>query len=109
MSCNFIHFLASYNIIAARAVKTLLPLIRASPSRASSSRGFNPIFFNASFELTIFPLSNISPSPINASAICDIGDKSPQAPTEPFSQTTGVKSWFRAWIRYSVISFLPPE
>ena len=72
---------------AAKAVRTLLPLIRASPSLASNSKGFNPIFSKAVLESIISSSTNISPSPISANAICDIGAKSPHAPTEPFEQT----------------------
>ena len=90
-------------------MRTLLPLIKANPSLASSSKGFNPILSKADFESTIFPSTNISPSPISANAICDIGAKSPQAPTDPFSQTTGVSLLFSESKRYCVISLLPPE
>ena len=89
ISCIFIHLSASWRTIAAKAVRTLLPLINDNPSLASSSSGSSPIFFNAVLESTILPFTNISPSPINANAIWDIGAKSPHAPTEPFSHTTG--------------------
>ena len=72
------------------AVRRFEPLIVARPSRAIRPGTGIPAFSIATFPGSRSPRYVASPSPSSRSATCDIGARSPQAPTEPFWQTTGV-------------------
>jgi len=63
------------------------PLITANPSLAFNPGIGIPTFARASFPSNNSPSTNAFPSPIISNAICDIGAKSPLAPTEPFLHT----------------------
>ncbi len=72
----------------------LLPLMAARPSRALSPGTGMPAFFMAAAPLRRSPSKKASPSPISSSAIWLMGARSPQAPTLPLLQTTGVTPLF---------------
>ncbi len=68
-----------------------VPLISASPSFSASVTGVRPAAASASAAGSSTPsASRTSPSPINASATCASGARSPEQPSEPNSRTTGV-------------------
>ncbi len=68
-----------------------VPLISARPSFSASVTGSMPAAASASAAGCSRPAaSRTSPSPINASATCASGARSPEQPSEPNSRTTGV-------------------
>ena len=72
------------------ALVRLEPLMVARPSRASRPGTGMPARSSARAAGIRSPSRKASPSPIISSAIWLIGARSPHAPTEPFSHTTGV-------------------
>ena len=72
-----------------------VPLISASPSFARSATGASPARGERRRRsATVAPsASHTSPSPISASAQWLSGARSPLAPSEPCSRTTGVRPW----------------
>ena len=85
-----------------------VPFTRARPSFASSTTGSSPARRSASRPGSRSPRKNASPSPISTRARCARGARSPLAPTEPFSGTTGMTSRSSsATRRSSVLSRIP--
>ncbi|OQB49830.1 MAG: hypothetical protein BWX98_02653 [Candidatus Aminicenantes bacterium ADurb.Bin147] len=74
---------------------TWVPLMRASPSLASSSRGSSPAESRASAAGQTVPSYSTSPSPIRARAMWARGARSPLAPTEPWEGMIGWSSRLR--------------
>jgi hypothetical protein len=72
------------------AVRTLEPLMAARPSRASKVMTGMPALSIAALPGIRSPSKKASPSPISTRAIWAMGERSPQAPTEPLSYMTGV-------------------
>ena len=69
-----------------------MPLTNASPSLARSGSGSSPSRSNACSELSTSPSNRTwarSDVPVIALAIVESGTKSPLAPIEPSSRTTG--------------------
>ncbi len=69
-----------------------VPFSSASPSFGPSSNGAQPNFFNASADGMRLPATTTSPSPISGRQRCASGARSPDAPSEPRSYTTGSTS-----------------
>ena len=81
------------SVIARTSIPSMpsVPLIRASPSLASSSTGVSPAAARASAAgIRVPSASRTSPSPISARAQCESGARSPEQPSDPYSRTTGV-------------------
>ena len=53
-------------------------------------------------------MKKASPRPISKSPTWAAGAKSPLAPTDPFSGTTGVAPWFKKVTRYRSVSMRTP-
>ena len=81
---------ASWSERASIPVRKFEPLIAARPSRAQSPGIGIPASRIASAVGARRPPKKQSPSPISESAIWLIGARSPQAPTLPLLQVTGV-------------------
>ena len=81
---------AANQAASAQAVENCVPLISASPSLGPSVTGVRPACARASAAVMRVPPSIASPSPIIVSAMCASGARSPEAPTEPCTGTTGV-------------------
>ena len=87
-----------------------VPLISASPSFARSVTGSRPAAASASVaDRTAPSASRSSPSPMRASAASANGARSPLAPSEPCSWTTGVSPALSMAIRPSATSGRAPE
>ena len=88
-------FLIHGHVSLVLLLSTLVPLIKDRPSLADKSTPISP-FSLSKISVGIGPSSpQTSPSPISASAICDNGAKSPDAPNEPIRGTTGITPLFR--------------
>ncbi len=87
-----------------------VPLISARPSLARSATGASPARSNASAVGSTAPSGpHTSPSPTRASAQWLSGARSPLAPSEPCSRTTGVMSFASSASWRSTISGRTPE
>ncbi len=75
---------------SAQAVENWVPLISASPSFAASVIGASPAAASASAPGSTRPPYSACPAPSIAAAMCASGARSPEAPTEPWTGTTGV-------------------
>ena len=80
---------ASAAIRAPSALISWVPLSSARPSLGSSVRGSRPASRSAVADGDPRPSTSTSPRPINGSARCASGARSPDAPTLPCSGTTG--------------------
>jgi len=74
------------------AVMPCVPLTRARPSLASSTSGSRPHRRRASMAGSSSPARRTSPSPMTGRARCASGARSPEAPSDPCSGTTGRRS-----------------
>ena len=87
-----------------------VPLISARPSLAVSVNGSIPLAASASaVARRSLRRANTSPSPIRASPQCASGARSPLAPSEPCSGTTGVSPAFSMTRIASATSGRVPE
>ena len=86
-----------------------VPLINPKPSFAERCKGCKLCLAKASFVETIVSPSQTFPSPINGKNKCDKGAKSPDAPTDPFSGTTGIISFSTINKIRSTTSKVTPE
>ncbi len=99
----------SWRWIALIAVNRFEPLMVARPSRACRPGTGNAGPPQRLRSRQQFARYQACPSPIIRSAICDIGARSPQAPTEPFWQTYGVTPRLSISTSVRVISGRQPE
>ena len=93
--------MASKYPASAQAVENCVPLMSPSPSFGPRMTGASPARSSATRAGSRTPSKPASPSPIRVAAICASGARSPEAPTDPCTGTTGVT--LRA--RQSSISF----
>ena len=88
---------------------TGVPLMRARPSLAFSSTRGMPALAMASAPGRTCPPNSASPSPIMGSTMWARGQRSPLAPTEPFSGMTGWTPRLSMAARVSGMTALAPE
>ncbi len=74
---------------SAHAVENCVPLMSASPSFAASAMGARPAARSAAAPGSTAPPTSASPSPSITAAMCASGARSPLAPTDPWTGTTG--------------------
>ena len=100
---------ASYTVSAPTAVMNCVPLMSASPSFCVSSRVGMPAARIASAPLISSPRYAALPRPSSGSTMCARGTRSPLAPSEPFSGTSGVTPRLSISTRARTVSKRMPE
>ena len=91
------------------AVMNCVPLISDRPSFATSRTGSSPARRSASAPFTSSPSNHARPSPINGSARCASGARSPEAPTDPRAGTSGRTPRLRQSRSSATVSIRAPE
>ena len=86
-----------------------VPLSSARPSFEHNVIGCQPILCISSPPLIISPSTSTSPSPSNGRHMCARGDRSPDAPSEPCSYTTGIMLLLNISTRRCTVTSCTPE
>ncbi len=100
---------ASNNAASAYAAENCVPLSSARPSFGPSASGARPASARATSEGRRRPSKKTSPTPIIAAAMWASGARSPDAPTDPCTGTTGVTPRASIVCKRATVSRCTPE
>ena len=91
------------------ACMNCVPLSSASPSFEHSVIGSHPILCISSSPLMMLPSTSTSPRPRSGRHMCAKGERSPDAPNEPCSYTTGMMLLLNMSARRCTVMSCTPE
>ena len=86
-----------------------VPLRSANPSFDCNSTGIQPNFLRIKADSDILPLYSTSPIPRRGSTRCASGARSPEAPRDPCSYTTGVIPSLKKSINRCIVATWTPD